>query len=251
VNQFCHMVWSNLARFCSGKLTRRTLLCVEVPLIVVSYFGMLAIAVALYPGGYDWRTMSISKLLYPQYNPHFYSIASIGVSVTGFLMVPFAGYINRRLRMAAPVMANIATAAFAGGCVCTILAGLVSSHPEHGVSSVPKLHELLARAAGIGIGIGIAVFNACAIKGYFKPSTEKKQVRRSLLVSWNLLTLPAILVVLVKLAVYARIQSLTPIFQSLRNTAAWHLGFWEWIGSAAGILFMFFAALLLPEYAGE
>ncbi len=251
MNQFCHIVWSNLARFCSGKLTRRTLLCVEVPLILVSYFGMLAIAVVLYPGGYDWRSMSISKLLYPRYNPHFYSIASIGIVVTALLMIPFAGYINRRLRMAAPVMASVATAAFAGGCVCMVFSGLISSHPEHGGSSVPKLHELLARAAAIGIGIGIAMFDVCAIKGYFNPSTEKKQVRRGLLVSWNLLTLPAILVVLVKLAVYARIQSLNPIFQALRNSAAWHLGFWEWIGSTAGILFLFCAALLLPEHPCE
>jgi hypothetical protein len=245
------MVCSNLSRFISGEITRRTLLCVVFPLIIVSYFGMLALAIVLYPGGYDWRFMSVSKLLYPRNNPQFYSIASIGIVVTGLLMIPFAGYINRRLRSAAPVIANVATVAFAGGVVCTILAGLVSSHPLHGSSSLPKLHEILARAAAIGIGIGILVFNVCAVKAYCNPATEKNPVRRSLVVSWNLLTLPAILVVVVKLVMYARIQSLNPMFQALRNSAAWHLGFWEWIGSTAIILFLFCSALLLPEHAGE
>lgn len=219
------------------------------PLVVGSYFGVLALAVALYPGDYDWHTTSISKLLYPRENPQFHSIAAAGIAATGLLMIPFAGYIRRRVRMASPVATGIATALFVGGCICLIFAGLVTSHPLHGASPVPRLHERLARAAALGISLGIMVFTACANKGYFNLATATTCYRRSLIVTWNLLTLPAILVLVLRLAMVARFASLTPFYQAWRDSAAWHLGFWEWVGSAAVILFLLCSSWLLPEHA--
>jgi|SRR5579859_4303209 len=246
-----HAVWSKLSKFFSGDIKQGTLLFVLFPLVVGSYFGVLALAVALFPEAYDWRTMSISKLLYPRLNPQFHLIAATGIAATGVLLIPFAGYIRRRLRMVSPNAVTVATALFAGGCVCLVFAGLVTSHPLHSVSTVPRLHERLARAAAIGVGVAIVIFNACAVKGYFKAATVTKQYRRSLLVSWNLLVLPAILVLVLRLMMFARLPSLNPLYQAWRGSAAWHLGFWEWVGSIAVFLFLLFAAWFLPEHAGD
>jgi hypothetical protein len=245
------MTGSKVSQWLTGDLRRRTLLSVLWPLVVVSYFGVLALAVALYPLAYDWRTMSISKLLYPRNNPQFHFVAATGIAATGLLMIPFAGYIRRRLRTAAPVGATIAAALFAGGCVCLIFSGLISSHPLHGSSAVPRLHEQLARAAGFGIGVGLIVFDACVIKGFFKPAMVTQRPCGRLLVAWNLITLPTILVLVLRLVKSAHMAALDPFYQAWQRSAAWHLGFWEWVGSAAVILFLFFAAWLLPEYAGD
>ncbi len=243
--------WMKLSKYLAGDIGRRTLLFVLWPLVVGSYFGVLALAVALYPAAYDWRTMSISKLLYPRNNPQFHFIAAAGIAATGLLMFPFAGYMRRRLRTAAPVGAAVAAVLFAGGCVCLVLAGLISSHPLHGGSAVPKLHEQLARAAGFGIGVGLILFDACAIKGCFKTAAVTTRYRRSLVVAWNLLTLPTILVLVLRLVKAAHMAALDPFYEAWRRSAAWHLGFWEWVGSAAVILFLFFAAWLLPELPGD
>jgi hypothetical protein len=247
----CHAVWAKLSKFFSGDIKQRTLLFVLFPLVVGSYFGMLTLAVVLFPGVYDWRTMSISKLLYPRLNPQFHLVAAIGIAATGLLMIPFAGYIHRRLRTASPIATTIAAALFAGGCICLIFAGLVTSHPLQGASSVPRLHERLARAAAIGVGVGIIVFDVCAIKGYFNTAPATQHYRRGLIVFWNLLTLPALLVLVLRLVMFAHLPSLDPFCQAWRGSIAWHLGFWEWVGSAAVILFLLGSAWLLPEHAGD
>jgi hypothetical protein len=38
-----------------------------------------------------------------------------------------------------------------------------------------------------------------------------------------------------------------PFYRTLRHSPLWRLAFWEWIGSAAGFLFLASAAFLLPE----
>ena len=227
---------AKLFNFLSGDLTKRTLLFALIPLMFVSYFGALGLAVLLFPGTYDWCDRSISTLLYPRNNPEFHFIASIGIAIAGLLMIPFAGYINRRLRIVSPVAANAGTIAFAGGVICLILAGLIVSHPLYGRSSVPRLHSILARTAALGIGVGMVVFDGCAVRGYFNPAIGKKLYRPTLLVLWSLATLPAILTVVLGLVIQTRVL---------------HLGFWEWIGSAASFLFLVCSVWLLPERAYE
>ena len=231
-----HTMLAKLFNFLSGRLTKRTLLFALIPLMFVSYFGALGLATLLFPGTYDWRDASISTLLYPRNNPEFHFFASIGITVTGLLMIPFAGYINRRLRIASPVAANAGTVAFVGGIICLIFAGLIVSHPLHGRSSVPRLHSILARTAALGIGVGMVMFDGCAVRGYFNRATGKKPYRRSLLILWSMATLPVILAVVLKLVVQTRF---------------WHLGFWEWTGSVAAFLFLVCSVWLLPENAYE
>jgi chromate transport protein ChrA len=71
-------------------------------------------------------------------------------------------------------------------------------------------------------------------------------------VSWILLTLPPILVALgecLLLATYAHFTWSMAVYHALKNSVAWHLAFWEWVGSAAVFLFLISSALFLPEHA--
>jgi hypothetical protein len=100
-----------------------------LPLIWLSYFGTLTIAARLFSVAYDWRRKAISRLLYPRNDPEFHSIASLGIALTGLLMIPFAGYIRARLRSSAAITAEIGASTFGLGAFGLVLAGIVVSHP--------------------------------------------------------------------------------------------------------------------------
>jgi hypothetical protein len=245
------MILSKVLSYLRGDLTRKTMLFVLLPLFFISYFGILGLAVWLYPETYDWRYQSISRLLYPRNNPEFHYVASIGVAVSGVLMIPFAGYIRRRLRGAAPATTMVGAVLYFGGCICLTLAGLIASHPAHGTSRLPKLHEMLARISVIGIGVGMLVFNACATKAHFRLAPGKASRRRGLLVSWNLLTLPAALITVTWLVIRIFVKRSAPVHRVIVTSAAWNLGFWEWIGSVAVFAFLVCAVLFLPEHDSD
>jgi hypothetical protein len=180
--------FGGLLSFFSGNLPRRTLLFVVIPIIFLSYFGTLAFAILWSQKTYDWRYSVISHLISPRNNPEFHAIPSLGIATTGLLIIPFAGYINRRLRVASRLGANIGSVAFANGAIWLILAGLIVSRSHHGTSSLPRLHEMCARTAALGIGTGLLAFCSCALKGYFIPAKGKKLYQRRLMISWILLT---------------------------------------------------------------
>jgi len=241
------MIHPKVLSFLRGDLTRKTMLFVLLPLILIAHFGILGLAVWLYPEPYDWRYFSISKLLYPLTNPQFHYVASISVAVSGVLMLPFAGYIRRRLRSAAPTAATIGAVLFFAGCICLTLSGLIASHPAQGTSRLPKLHETLARISVVGIVLGILVFNACATKGYFRVKPGQMRPPLGLLVWWNLFTLPAVLIFVTWLVIRIYLKHSGSSHPAVVSSAAWHLGFWEWIGSVAIIAFLVCAAAFLPE----
>jgi hypothetical protein len=220
--------FGGLLNFFLGNLTRRTLLFVLIPLIFLSYFGMLASAVFLSPIAYDWRSSVISHLISPRNNPGFHTVPSLGVAITGLLILPSGGYINRRLRVASRLGANIGTVAFANGAIWLALAGLIVSQSHHGTSSLPRLHEMCARTAALGIGTGLITFCLCALKGYFIPAKGKKLYQRWLLISWILLTLGPILGLAFSecllLIMRAHLLWSYPIDQ-LKNSLFWHLAF--------------------------
>jgi hypothetical protein len=243
--------FGGLFNFFSGNLTRKTLLFVVVPLIFLSYFGTLVFAIFRFPEAYDWRDSVISHLISPRNNPEFHSVPSFGMAITGLLMIPFAGYINRRLRVASQLGANIGTFAFGSGVIWLILAGLIVSQRHHGTSSLPRLHEMCAHTAALSIGTGLLAFCACALKGYFIHAIGKKPYQRRLLISWILITLVPILGVVLSECLLLTMRGQLPwsyqIDLVLKNALFWHLAFWEWIGSAAVFLFLLSSALFLPE----
>src|ERR1019366_9147322 len=132
---------SHLTDFCFGRLKQQTLLRIFIPLILLAYFGSLTFAIWMFPGPFNWRTKSMSNLLYPRNNPQFHALGSLGVAVAGLLMIPFAGYIGRRLRVISPVLAEIGALVFGAGAISLILGALIVLQPF--------LHEMFARGAGI------------------------------------------------------------------------------------------------------
>lgn len=238
-----HGIGLSIVGFFAGDLSQRTMLFVVIPLIVVSFFGSLALAVALLPRAYDWRVMSISQLLYPRVNPQFHFIPAVGLALSGVLLLPFAGYVNRRLGVDSPVV-RAGAAFFAGGAVCLILASMINSHPVHGHATIPKLHEVLGRAAGIGLGVGILMFEFYALRQRHRVGNEL--VSHRLIFWWSVITWPAIVLLILRLIIGVHFQVLEPVTRSLKQSVAWHLGFWEWIGSVAVIMFLFVSAWLLP-----
>jgi hypothetical protein len=236
-----------LLSFLSGNLARRVVLFALLPLIWFSYFGTLTIAAWFSPETYDWRRKAISKLLYPRDDPEFHSIASLGIALTGLMMIPFAGYIRRRLRSVSATTTDIGISAFGLGAICLILAGLIVSHPYQETSTYPRLHEMLARGSALALGVSMLVLWASALKGYLA-SSGKTSRWRWLLISWSLVTLPAIFVIVLRLVAHLRLEWSNPIYRLLQNPRVWHLGFWEWIGSAAVFLFLLCSALFLPEH---
>ena len=239
--------FGGVLNFFSGNLRRKTLLFVVVPLIFLFYFGTLAFAIFRLPEAYDWRQSVISHLISPRNNPEFHSVPSFGMAITGLLMIPFAGYINRRLRVASQVGANIGAFAFGSGVVWLILAGLIVSQRHHGTSSLPRLHEMCARTAALSIGTGLLAFCACGFKGYFIPAKGKKPYQRRLLISWMLLTVVPILGVVLSECLLLTLRAQLPWSLVWKNAFFWHLAFWEWIGSAVVFLFLLSSALFLPE----
>jgi hypothetical protein len=230
--------------FLSGNLRRRTMLRVVAPLIGVFYFGSLAVAVALFPKGYDWRTMSVSKLLYPLVNPEYHFIPAVGIGMSAMLMLPFAGYIRRGLGVDSR-MVRAGAALFFSGAICLILASVITSHPAQGRATVPRLHEALGRVAGIGLGLGMVLFELSALRGRRWAGGES--CSRRLVIWWGWLTWPGVVVMALVLVLRIHWPALEPFRRMLRQSAAWNLGCWEWIGSAAVFGFLVVAAWLLPE----
>ena len=143
-------VLNRLRSIVSGDLPRAAVLFVWLPLIALSYFGTLTIAAWFSPQAYNWRGSAISKLLYPGYDPRLHYVASLGVAVTGLLIIPLAGYIRQRLRRVSAMAADAGAFALELGAIGLVLAGLIVSHPAHGTSAFPRLHEILARTAAFG-----------------------------------------------------------------------------------------------------
>jgi hypothetical protein len=221
--------------FAAGRLGRRTLLRIVFPLILASYFGTLIFAIRMFPGPFDWRTRSMSKLLYPDVDPQFHVLVSIGLAIAGLLMLPFAGYIGRRLRSSSQVLADVGAFALGVGAGSLTLSALLVFQP---------FHELLARSAGIGLGLGMLAFYACTVKGSF---IDESHTRPRLLLAWSLVVAPALLIAMIRVLVGAKFRWSNPLYQMLQNRSYWHLGLWEWIASAAVFLFLLCAALFLPE----
>jgi hypothetical protein len=239
-----HCIGLSIVRFFAGDLSRRTILFVVIPLIILFFFGSVAVAVALLPQAYDWRTKSISQLLYPRVNPQFHFIPATGIALAGVMLLPFAGYIKRRLGIDSPVV-GAGAAFFAGGAICVILASLINSHPLHGRATIPQLHEVLGRVGGIGLAAGMLTFEFYAFWRYCRASGDL--LGRGLVFWWSVITWPAIILLPLRLIIGAHFQVLEPFTRSLKQSAVWHLGFWEWIGSVVVIMFLIVSAWFLPK----
>src|SRR5438045_7412290 len=155
-------------------LYRKPVLLLLLGLIFLSFFGTLAMSAAMFPDNYDWRYRVISNLLSPRDNPSHYWMAAGGLALTGLLMLPFAGYLQRHLGVIAPRAANISAGAFTAGIIALICACFVVPQHTHDVLGVRRLHELLGRSAAGFLGKGVLCSCWCAWKGRPRTPVEAR-----------------------------------------------------------------------------
>jgi hypothetical protein len=227
-------------------LCRKQTLAVLLVLILVSFFGSLAVAARMFPQNYDWRYRVISNLLSPRDNPRHYWLPASGIILAAVLMLPFAGHLHRNLKIASPCAACVSRGAFVAGIIALIGACLVVPQHVHEVLGIRRLHEFIARSAAGFIAIGMLAASWCAWKGF-----RKNLLDRRLFWSWSLLTLLPLTGIFLSesLLVLTRLKPewAMPIRNALRHSVFWHLGFWEWSGSAAVFAFLCTAVFLAPS----
>src|SRR5438093_4799868 len=227
-------------------LYRKQTLAVLLVLIAVSFFGNLGMAAWMFPQNYDWWYRVISILLSPRDNPGHYWLPACGIIMAAVLMLPFAGYLRRNLEIVSPRAARVSAGALIAGIVALICASLVVPQHVHDVLGIRRLHEFIARSAAGFIAIGLLTACWCAWKGF-----RKNLLVARLFWTWSLLTLLPLAGILLSesLLVLTRLKPAwaMPFRIALRGSVFWHLGFWEWSGSAAVFAFLCAAVFLAPS----
>jgi hypothetical protein len=231
--------------------SRRVLLRVFLPLILLSYFGTLCVAALLFPEPYDWRYRVVSNLLSPRDDPRWYRIPSIGIALAGMLMLPLAGYVETRLRPVAPRWARLGRWMLSAGTVLLVLAALVVPQHVHTVMGLRHLHEALSRTSAIFFGVGMLACCVCA----WRDRSGARLLDPRLLPCWAALTVLPLSGIVVCEALLLAVRAFpvwgAPVKAALRHSVVWHLGFWEWTGSAAVFAFLAVSVWWLPEVPGE
>jgi hypothetical membrane protein len=227
-------------------LARKSTLIVLLGLIFLAFFGTLALSARMFPQNYDWRYRVISNLLSPRDNPSHYWLPACGIIFAALLMLPFAGYLRRNLEIASPRAARISAGALIAGIIALICACLVVPQHVHEVLGIRRLHEFIARSAAGFMAIGMLTACWCAWKGF-----RKNLLVGRLFWTWSLLTLLPLAGIFLSesLLILTRLKPAwaMPIRSALRHSVFWHLGFWEWLGSAAVFMFLCAAVLLMPS----
>jgi hypothetical protein len=227
-------------------LYRKQTLAVLLVLIFLTFFGTLGMSAWMFPQNYDWRYRVISNLLSPRDNPQHYWLPACGIILAATLMLPFAAYLHRSLKGASPHAACLSAGAFIAGSIALIGACLVVPQHVHEVLGIRRLHEFIARLAAGFIAIGMLSACWCAWKGH-----RRNLLHGCLFWSWSLLTLLPLAGIFVSesLLVLTRFKPAwaMPVRIALRHSVFWHLGFWEWSGSAAVFVFLCAAVFLAPS----
>ncbi len=229
-------------------LYRKQTLTALLVLIFVSFFGTLAMAALIFPQNYDWRYRVISNLLSRRDNPQHYWLPACGIILAALLMLPFVAYLYRSLKAVSLHAARLSAGAFIAGIFALICACLVVPQHVHAVVGIRRLHEFIARSAAGFIAIGMLTASWCARKGFRKNLLDGR-----LFWSWSLVTMLPLAGIFLSesLLVLTRLKPewAMPIRNALRHSVFWHLGFWEWSGSAAVFLFLCAAVFLAPSRA--
>ncbi len=231
-------------------LYRRAVLIALLALIFLAFFGTLVLSARMFPQNYDWRYRVISNLLSPRDNPSHHWLPACGIMVAAVLMLPFAEYLHRNLEIASPRAARVSAGALIAGIVTLICACLVVPQHAHDVFGIRRLHEFIARSAAGFIAIGMLAACWCAWTGF-----RKNLLPARLFWTWSLVTLLSLggMLLSESLLLLTRLKPnwAVPIHSVLRHSVFWHLGFWEWLGSAAIFVFLCAAVLLTPSRATQ
>ena len=236
----------------TGYVSKTVLLTMLLPLSIASFFGTVIVAAFFFPVPYDWSVRAISNLISPHDNPGAYWLPRLGLAVSAVLALPFAGYVEQRLRGITPRLARATGMAFALAFVLLLLAGIVVPQQVLPVFGWHRMHEFLARSSAVAFSIGMLCCCACAFKDRYRVFGGQRSLGTALSYYWGWVTLlpvgcAAILGALHFLGHQADQAWAEQARESFRNTIMWHLAFWEWIGSVVFFMFMVVTVLLLPE----
>jgi hypothetical protein len=240
-----------IQRVLAGCVSKKALLTMLLPLSIASYFGTVIVAAFFFPVPYHWSVRAISNLASPRDNPGAFWLPCLGLVASSLLALPFAGYVEQRLRGITPRLARAAGVAFALACVLLLLTGLVpqQANPAFGWE---RMHEFFARSSAAAFFIGMLCCCLCAFRDRFQVFGGQRFLGATLSHYWGWATLlpvgcVAIIGTLQFLGHQADQAWAEQVRQSFRHTVLWHVAFWEWIGSVIVFMFMVVTVLLLPE----
>jgi len=237
-----------IQRIFAGHISKTALL-IMLPISIASFFGTVIISAFFFPTPYDWSIHVISNLTSPHDNPGAYWLPCIGLAASGVLALPFAGYVEQRMRGIAPRLARAAGGAFALALILLLITGVHRLLPPFGWH---RTHESLARGSAAAFSFGMICCCVCAIRDRLRIFGGRRFLGAALSHYWIWVTLLPVGcgVIIGGLQFLGHDMGQAWAEQarlSFRHTIVWHLAFWEWIGSVIFFGFMFITTLLLPE----
>jgi len=243
------MTWK-IRRVFAGHVSKTVLLTVLLPFSIASFFGTVIAAAFFFPVPYHWSVRAISDLASPRDNPNAFWLPCLGLVLSSVLALPFAGYVEQRLRGITPRLARVAGVAFVLACVLLLLTGLVPEQvaPMFGWR---QMHEICVRSSAVAFFTGMLCCCLCAFRDRFRIFGGQRLLGDTLSHYWRWATLlpvgcVAIVGALQFLGHEANQAWAEHARQSFRHTIMWNIAFWEWIGSVIVFTFMVVTVLLLP-----
>ncbi len=211
--------------------------------LFASSFGTQWVASLHYPGGYDWRTRTMSDLYSPLDNPGWCWLASAGVVVSGVCMLALVTWMEGELAGGERTLSRrVRRPAFLVGIVSMMLASVVPEAPyafmggRH-ARGILEAHRFLAQTSALWLWVGMVCACRSATLGNGGAGARGKRLR-ALRIAWRV-TASAVIVGL------AGNRLLAHLARS-RGSVLLCPGFTEWLGFAA--VFLFFAgSLLFPD----
>ena len=235
----------------AGYVSKKALLTTFLPLSIASFFGTVIVAAFYFPVRYDWTVRTMSKLGSPRENPGIYWLPCLGLVASAVLALPFAGYVQQRLRGIMPRLARAAGVAFALACVLLLLTGIVPQAIKpmlgwHG------MHEFLVRSSAVAFFTGMLCCCICAFRDRSRNFGGQRFLGSALSCYWGWTTLLPVGCALIIGGLQFLGHQMNQAWaeearQSFRHTIMWNVAFWEWVGSVIFFMFMVVTVLLLPE----
>jgi hypothetical protein len=197
----------------------------------VCFFGSLIAAATFFPHGYDARYTVISSLASPRDNPHAYGIACAGLALSGFLLIPFAFFLQRRLKPFSPGMSIWAGRFFLLGAICLTLSALIV--PGHyRILGIGRSHEHLAQISSVAFCVALILYLRAIL--CLPPSLAVLRLLTGVVV-----ILPVTALIVSRLSLFLAYEcSSSMIYHAVKGSLWSSLALWEWVGAVCIYLFL-------------
>jgi hypothetical protein len=209
----------------------------------VVFFGSMILAAAFFPHGYEWYRTVISSLDSPRDNPRAYGIACGGLALTGLILIPCGGFLQRRLAFASSRSTGWAGRLFLAGSIFLTLSALLVPGSYH-VLGMGRVHERLAQVSGAAFCFSLLLYLDAVL--HLPKSFSYLRFGLPVCVVLPILGFAGNRALLI--FAYEFLPSAN--YQAIRSEPWSRLALWEW--SAATVIYGFLAlvALVLPEPPG-